>query len=160
MTYLAIAGDPAKPGESMPPQFKKRPRGSEAEGSITQSPREDLARTPQKEWIVSEASKEGTNSRHLDKMKVMMSSKDSVFVSASSTSRAVGPKIRLPHRVFCTSTPLPFTGCGVGKIILFVLFPWFLWRSRYSPRRGFILNDVSPIMPATLSDATPAQLIT
>mmetsp|Transcript_29787 Transcript_29787/g.62188 ORF Transcript_29787/g.62188 Transcript_29787/m.62188 type:complete len:224 (+) Transcript_29787:290-961(+) len=120
-TSRAIAGDPASPGESMPATWMKFP--SFDDGSMIQSPRELLARAPQKAWNVSFGSKYGQSFLHLDKMYSCTVAGDIFRASSLCMSRAVGPKIRLPHSVVCTKTPLPKTGSGQGKMVRLVKCP-------------------------------------
>mmetsp|Transcript_39199 Transcript_39199/g.124799 ORF Transcript_39199/g.124799 Transcript_39199/m.124799 type:complete len:234 (+) Transcript_39199:3010-3711(+) len=125
---MAMAGEPASPGESIPAAWKNFLQASLS--SMIQSPRSDLARAPAKEWYVSPASNDGTSSRH----RCSTNSKICFGVMSRSSglcmSRAVGPSIRLPQRVVCTSTPLPFTGSGAGKRVAPARWPWDLFNIR------------------------------
>mmetsp|Transcript_54617 Transcript_54617/g.144852 ORF Transcript_54617/g.144852 Transcript_54617/m.144852 type:complete len:256 (+) Transcript_54617:758-1525(+) len=159
-TSSAIAGEPAMPGESMPAAWMKD--GSEAEGAMIQSPAVDFARAPANEWKASPTSKEGTS--RLQELRIVCST--SSFESGSTAgsaqscwSRAVGPRMRLPQRVFCTRMPLPY-GPGHGKRMWLHASPLDFLSSTYSPRRGLIAKESSPIMRATTSEAPPAQLTT
>mmetsp|Transcript_39196 Transcript_39196/g.124770 ORF Transcript_39196/g.124770 Transcript_39196/m.124770 type:complete len:218 (+) Transcript_39196:2293-2946(+) len=120
--------EPASPGESIPAAWKNFLQASLS--SMIQSPRSDLARAPAKEWYVSPASNDGTSSRH----RCSTNSKICFGVMSRSSglcmSRAVGPSIRLPQRVVCTSTPLPFTGSGAGKRVAPARWPWDLFNIR------------------------------
>mmetsp|Transcript_3797 Transcript_3797/g.7371 ORF Transcript_3797/g.7371 Transcript_3797/m.7371 type:complete len:207 (-) Transcript_3797:774-1394(-) len=113
-TSNAIAGEPAIPGESIPAACTIW--GSAADCSMIQSPRVDFARAPAKEWKASSVSNEGTSRLQLERIFCRMSSFESGSLPSghSCTSRAVGPRMRLPHRVFCTRMPLPY-GPGHGK---------------------------------------------
>mmetsp|Transcript_4031 Transcript_4031/g.7753 ORF Transcript_4031/g.7753 Transcript_4031/m.7753 type:complete len:260 (-) Transcript_4031:519-1298(-) len=74
-------------------------------------------------------------------------------------SRAVGPSMRFPHRVGCTSTPFPYLP-GAGKRMCFAKCPWFLLKSKYSPMRGLISKSSIPTSLATLSEPRPAEFTT
>mmetsp|Transcript_34607 Transcript_34607/g.72973 ORF Transcript_34607/g.72973 Transcript_34607/m.72973 type:complete len:215 (-) Transcript_34607:1353-1997(-) len=120
-TSSAIAGDPARPGESIPATWMKFP--SFADGSMIQSPRELFARAPQKAWNVSLGSKYGHNFLHFERIYSWTVASDMSRASSLWMSLAVGPKIKFPHRVVCTRTPLPRMGSGQGKIVCFVRCP-------------------------------------
>lgn len=114
-TFLAMLGEPASPGLSMPATCMKC--GFTFEGSIIQSPRSLLALAPQKAWNVSLGSKQLTRFLHFDRIYSCTAADDMSLASALYTSLAVGPRIRLPHKVVWTSTPLPRMGSGQGKSV-------------------------------------------
>mmetsp|Transcript_19465 Transcript_19465/g.54706 ORF Transcript_19465/g.54706 Transcript_19465/m.54706 type:complete len:222 (+) Transcript_19465:727-1392(+) len=130
-TSSAMAGHAAIPGESMPATLKNP--GTSARGPMIQSPVVFLARAPANVWMTLLASKSGTRFLHLERMYPRMfrpsspatSSETWYFPSAplAITSRAVGPRIKFPHRVVCTSTPLPYFGWGVGNRVCVHLTP-------------------------------------
>mmetsp|Transcript_19638 Transcript_19638/g.43809 ORF Transcript_19638/g.43809 Transcript_19638/m.43809 type:complete len:205 (+) Transcript_19638:527-1141(+) len=124
-TSRAMAGLPARPGESIPAALMNCLEVAHC--PMTQSPVLFLARAPAKVWITSDTSKAGTSSRHLPKIKVRISSVVSAATSGRCMSRAVGPRMRLPHSVVCTSTPLPSTGWGQGNSVWLARCPWFLF---------------------------------
>ena len=108
MISSAMAGDAAMPGESIPDAWMKFLSLSEA--LMIQSPTSVLDRAPENEWIDSSVSKSGTRPRQAARILPSTSSllSGSVLPSGHSCwSRAVGPRMRLPHRVFCTKMPLP-----------------------------------------------------
>mmetsp|Transcript_3152 Transcript_3152/g.9832 ORF Transcript_3152/g.9832 Transcript_3152/m.9832 type:complete len:203 (-) Transcript_3152:988-1596(-) len=148
------------PGESMPAAWIRS--GSVAHRSMIQSPRLDFARAPEKEWKASSVSKSGTRLRQAERMEertCCFESGSTPGVGHLSTSRAVGPRMRLPQSVFWTRMPLP-SGPGQGKRMWLQASPCDFLSKTYSPNRGLIWNDSSPTSRATLSDAPPAQLTT
>ena len=116
------------------------------------------ARMPANEVMTSRVESDGTDLRAVLKTPFVPSAvvEQSSF---SSMSTALGPTSRLPSTVGVTRTPLPIFE-GHWNIVCFTLSPTALSMSIYSPLRGIMVIESSPMREATLSQKTPAALTT
>mmetsp|Transcript_32724 Transcript_32724/g.74600 ORF Transcript_32724/g.74600 Transcript_32724/m.74600 type:complete len:360 (+) Transcript_32724:254-1333(+) len=114
-TIRAMAGEPAMPGESIPAAWMKLP--SLGDRSMIQSPRDDLARAPEKEWMDSLVSKEGTRRRHWERIVLRMSAFESGSCEGAHLDESRLTKRHLMHRMFCLP-PTSYIHAGPYTLLL------------------------------------------